>query len=93
MSDKLSPQAAGELQKMAVPIDEKADGFTVHGPLRLRGAEVNSHDDHRLAMSLAIAGLVADSPTQIEQAQSAHDSFPGFVEAFQTLGADMSWEG
>jgi len=82
---------AGELRKMGVPIDEKEDGFTIHGPLRLHGTTVDSHDDHRLAMSLAVAGLVADGPTWIENAQSAHDSFPGFVEAMQALGADMKW--
>jgi 5-enolpyruvylshikimate-3-phosphate synthase len=43
-------------------------------------------------MSLAIAGLVADRPTLVEDAQCAHDSFPGFVEAMQALGADMAWE-
>jgi 3-phosphoshikimate 1-carboxyvinyltransferase len=83
---------AGELQKMAVPIEEKTDGFTIHGPLRPQGADVNSHDDHRLAMSLAVAGLIAKSPTRIEGAQCAHDSFPGFVRAMQALGADMAWE-
>jgi 3-phosphoshikimate 1-carboxyvinyltransferase len=83
---------AGELKKMGVPINEKTDGFTINGPLRLNGAKVNSHDDHRLAMSLAVAGLAAKSPTQIEDAQCAHDSFPGFVEAMQALGANMAWE-
>ena len=83
---------AGELRKMAVPFEESADGFSIHGPLRLQGAVVDSHDDHRLAMSLAVAGLLADSPTQIENAQSAHDSFPGFVTAMQALGAEMQWE-
>lgn len=83
---------AGELRKMAVPVDEKADGFSVHGPLHLQGAQVDSHDDHRLAMSLAVAGLVAQSPTTIINAQCAHDSFPGFVEAMQALGANMVWE-
>jgi 3-phosphoshikimate 1-carboxyvinyltransferase len=82
---------AGELRKMGVPIDEKEDGFTIHGPLHLHGTTVDSHDDHRLAMSLAVAGLVADGPTWIMNAQSAHDSFPGFVETMQALGADMKW--
>ena len=83
---------AGELRKMGVPITEKADGFAVEGPVRLQGAAVDSHDDHRLAMSLAVAGLVANSPSWIENAQSARDSFPGFVEVMQALGATMAWE-
>lgn len=83
---------AGELQKMGVPIEEKADGFSVNGPLRPQGAEVDSHDDHRLAMSLAIAGLVATGETLVHDAGCARDSFPGFVETMQKLGAQMSWD-
>lgn len=82
---------AGELKKMGVPFKEKPDGFTVDGPKRLRGAEVDSHDDHRLAMSLAVAGLVAESETLVRDAGCAQDSFPGFVETMQQLGAQMSW--
>jgi len=80
-----------ELGKYGVPIHERPDGFTVSGPVRLHGAEVESHDDHRLAMSLAVAGLVADSQTVVQDAGCAHDSFPGFVETMQWLGADMEW--
>ncbi len=82
---------AGELKKMGVPIQEKADGFAVDGPQRLHGAEVNSHDDHRLSMSLAVAGLVAESETLVHDAGCAQDSFPGFAETMQQLGAQMSW--
>jgi 3-phosphoshikimate 1-carboxyvinyltransferase len=82
---------AGELQKMGVQITEHADGFTVDGPIRPSGAEVNSHDDHRLGMSLAIAGLVANSPTVVHDAGCIADSFPGFVELMQSLGAHMEW--
>jgi 3-phosphoshikimate 1-carboxyvinyltransferase len=74
-----------------VPIEERPDGFTISGPLRLQGTEAESHDDHRLAMSLAIAGLVADSPTTVIDAQCARDSFPGFVETMTAIGADMTW--
>lgn len=82
---------AGELGKMGVPITERADGFTVSGPLRLHGAVMDSHDDHRLAMSLAVAGLAGDSPTTILDAECARDSFPGFVETMAAIGADMAW--
>ncbi len=82
---------AGELQKMGVPIEERMDGFAVDGPLRPQGAEVNSHDDHRLAMSLAIAGLVAEGETLIHDVGCTRDSFPGFVETMQKLGAQMEW--
>ncbi len=82
---------AGELRKMGVAITEQADGFSVTGPTRLHGAEVDSHDDHRLGMSLAVAALLADSPTLIHQADCVADSFPGFVETMQDLGANMTW--
>jgi 3-phosphoshikimate 1-carboxyvinyltransferase len=82
---------AGELRKMGVDLTEKPDGFTVHGPIRPHGAVVDSHDDHRLGMSLAVAGLVATSPTTIQNAHCVADSFPGFVETMQALGANMVW--
>lgn len=82
---------AGELAKMGVTMDEKPDGFTIEGPIRLSGAEVDSHDDHRLGMSLAIAALVANSPTTITEANCIADSFPGFVETMNSLGAKMEW--
>jgi 3-phosphoshikimate 1-carboxyvinyltransferase len=82
---------AGELRKMGVAIREQEDGFTVRGPTRLRGAEVNSHGDHRLGMALAVAGLVADGPTIVHDAGCIADSFPGFVATMKTLGAEMAW--
>jgi len=72
-------------------MDETPDGFSIEGPIRLNGAEVDSHDDHRLGMTLAIAGLIADSPTTINEANCIADSFPGFVETMQALGAHMEW--
>ena len=88
--DRISVFAA-ELGKFGVSIEERADGFTVSGPVRLHGAEVDSHDDHRLAMSLAVAGLVGGSPTTVLDAECARDSFPGFVETMAAIGADMAW--
>jgi 3-phosphoshikimate 1-carboxyvinyltransferase len=81
----------GELAKMGVTMDEHPDGFTIEGPIHLQGAEVESHDDHRLGMSLAVAALVANSPTIIGEANCIADSFPGFVETMNALGARMEW--
>jgi len=80
---------AGELQKMGVHIDEHPDGFTVKGPSRLQGVDVDSHGDHRLGMALAIAGLVGTSPTRVHHAECIADSFPGFVGAMGSLGAQI----
>ena len=82
---------AQELGKMGAVLDEAPDGFSVRGPLRLKGAEVDSHMDHRLAMALAVAGLVARGETCIRRAEVIDDSFPGFVEVMQGLGAEMAW--
>jgi 3-phosphoshikimate 1-carboxyvinyltransferase len=90
--DRISMLAA-ELRRMGVQMAELPDGFTVTGPARLQGAAVDSHDDHRLGMSLAVAGLIANSPTLIHDADCVADSFPGFVETMQSLGAKMAWVG
>ena len=82
---------AGELRKMAAPIQEHPDGFTVNGPIRLQGAQVDSHGDHRLGMALAVAGLAATEPTRVDNADCIADSFPGFVETMLALGANIHY--
>jgi 3-phosphoshikimate 1-carboxyvinyltransferase len=82
---------AAELRRLGVAIEERDDGFTVTGPCRLNGAEVDSHGDHRLAMALAVAGLVATSPTTVRDADCLADSFPGFVETMRAIGARLEW--
>ena len=77
----------GELQKMGAKIDSLPDGFIIEGPTPLRGTTVDSHGDHRLAMSLAVAGLVARGNLLIKHAECISDSFPGFIEIMQHLGA------
>ncbi len=83
---------AAELRKLGATVTEAPDGFTITGPQHLHGAEVESHDDHRLAMSLAVAGLVASDSIWINDAQCARDSFPEFVSTMRSLGASMAWE-
>jgi 3-phosphoshikimate 1-carboxyvinyltransferase len=81
-----------ELRKMGASIDERPDGMLIHGPTRLRGAVVGCHRDHRLAMALAVAGLVAEGETVVRSAEAIDDSFPGFVETMQALGAAIGWD-
>jgi 3-phosphoshikimate 1-carboxyvinyltransferase len=69
-----------------VAIEATPDGFVVDGTKScLRGATVNSHGDHRIAMSLAIAGLIADQPTYIDNAEAVNISYPEFWNTIQTL--------
>lgn len=83
---------AGELRKMGAEITELPDGFSVEGVQKLRGAVVDSHDDHRIGMSLAVAALVAEGETTILDAACVHDSFPGFENVLQQLGVDLTWQ-
>jgi 3-phosphoshikimate 1-carboxyvinyltransferase len=80
-----------ELSKLGARIEPKPDGFVVHGPVQLKGATVSGRGDHRLAMSLAVAGLVADGETVVEGWRVIEDSFPGFPDLLKGLGADVSW--
>lgn len=89
-TDRIAVMAT-ELRKLGAVIEEHADGFRVEGPQKLHGALVQGHDDHRVAMALAVAGLVAEGETVIEDAACVEDSFPGFVETLHALGADMEW--
>ena len=81
-SDRIATMAI-ELTKMGAAITETPDGLIIRGSgaratRRLRGASCHSHGDHRVAMSLAIAGLVTDAPTRIEDVGCIDTSFPGF---------------
>ncbi len=77
-SDRIAAMVS-ELGKMGVDISETPDGMEINGGKQLHGAEVESFDDHRIAMSLAIAGLVAQGKTVIAHAESAAISYPSFV--------------
>jgi 3-phosphoshikimate 1-carboxyvinyltransferase len=79
-SDRIAT-TVGELGRLGAAVTETADGFIVEGPTRLRGTRCQSHGDHRIAMMLAIAGLIAAGETMIEGAECVDVSFPGFFDA------------
>ena len=70
------------LRVMGAQVEEFEDGLAIPGRQRLHGGVIKSYGDHRIAMAFAVAGLVAAGETQIEGAECASVSFPGF---FQTL--------
>jgi 3-phosphoshikimate 1-carboxyvinyltransferase len=74
-----------ELIKMGVRIEERPDGMSIPGGQRFRGTRVVSGGDHRMAMALAVAGLVADGETVIEDTACVQTSFPTFVATVNTL--------
>lgn len=85
-SDRIAT-TAGELRRLGANIAETPDGFIVEGPTRLRGARCQSHGDHRIAMMLAVAGLIAEGETTIEGAECVEVSYPGFFGELAALSA------
>jgi 3-phosphoshikimate 1-carboxyvinyltransferase len=88
---------ASELTKMGVAIEERPDGFRVAGRrpgpgAPFRGARVSSWGDHRLAMALVVAGLLADGPTIVEGIGCIATSYPDFVAACRMLAGDDAVE-
>ena len=76
---------ATQLSHMGAKITEHADGLEIQGGYPLAGTEVASHDDHRIAMSLAIAALQASGTTTIKEASAANISYPNFFESLQQI--------
>jgi 3-phosphoshikimate 1-carboxyvinyltransferase len=70
---------------MGADLDVLEDGWEVRGPTRLRGAAVDSAGDHRVAMALGVAGLLADGVTEIDGAEAVSISYPGFWTDLETL--------
>lgn len=83
-SDRLAVLAR-ELGRMGVAVAERPDGLVVEGPARWRGAVVQSQGDHRMAMALAVAGLVAAGETVVEDAGCIATSFPTFPDVLNAL--------
>jgi len=89
-SDRIAAMAEG-LRALSVAVDETEDGAVVHGG-RLYGGKVNSHGDHRIAMSFAVAGTVAEWAVRIEDTAAVGTSFPGFVDSMRSLGVNIETE-
>ncbi|NOX20543.1 MAG: 3-phosphoshikimate 1-carboxyvinyltransferase [Nitrospirae bacterium] len=83
-SDRISTMAR-ELSKMGVEVEEFPDGMSIKGPVKLKGAQLNSHHDHRVAMALSVAALVAEGESVIEGTEAVDISFPGFYEVLRRL--------
>ena len=79
-----------EFDKMGVTINLKGDEMIIHGGGKVKGADVDSHHDHRIAMACAVAALKADSEMVIDEAQAVKKSYPDFYEDLKKLGADVS---
>lgn len=85
-SDRLAGIAAG-LTALGADVRVDDDEIQITGPSELRGAATDSLDDHRLAMTFAVAGLIARGETTVRQADSAAVSYPGFFAELERVQA------
>jgi 3-phosphoshikimate 1-carboxyvinyltransferase len=83
-SDRIAA-VAGNLRLMGAEVEERPDGLTIPGGQALHGAELDSFDDHRIAMAFAVAALRAEGETVIENAAAAAISYPAFFESLEEL--------
>jgi 3-phosphoshikimate 1-carboxyvinyltransferase len=75
-----------ELQKLGANIEEQPDGMLIHGPTKLVGTTVESpRGDHRIAMTLAVASLIAEGETVVQNADAVESSFPNFAELLEQI--------
>jgi 3-phosphoshikimate 1-carboxyvinyltransferase len=85
-SDRIAGIAAG-LGALGARVGVDGDDITIDGPTRLSGASTQTLDDHRLAMTFAVAGLIASGSTTVDRADSAAVSYPGFFTELERLRA------
>ena len=83
-SDRIKAMAT-ELKKMGVELKEYPDGIAIKGKAILKGAKVESYNDHRVAMAFAIAGLIAEGETVINNPECVDISFPEFFSVLKSL--------
>jgi 3-phosphoshikimate 1-carboxyvinyltransferase len=87
-SDRISAMADG-LRQLGIDVVETPDGAVIQGG-RFSGGEVDSYHDHRVAMSLAVAGTVADGEVLIRGVDNVDTSFPGFRDLMSSLDAKIT---
>jgi 3-phosphoshikimate 1-carboxyvinyltransferase len=83
-SDRISTTVQN-LRAMGAEVEEFNDGLRVAGPTRLRGAKIEPHGDHRIAMAFSVAGLLAEGETEINEPECVAVSFPEFFELLESV--------
>jgi 3-phosphoshikimate 1-carboxyvinyltransferase len=86
--DRLSA-VASELKKLGADIEEKEDGLIIKGKKELIGGEVDSFNDHRIAMALAVAAIRCKEPVTIRDSGCIKKSYPTFWEHYKMLGGKL----
>lgn len=85
--DRISAVAT-ELTKMGADIEEHEDGLIIHQS-KLKGTKLHGYDDHRMVMSLAIAGMASDGETLVDTAESVSVTYPTFPDDMKALKAEL----
>jgi 3-phosphoshikimate 1-carboxyvinyltransferase len=83
-SDRIAAMAS-ELIKLGVGVEELEDGLVIEGRGKFQSSAVQSHGDHRIAMSLAVAGLSTEREITVSDAACINTSFPGFIKMLESL--------
>lgn len=91
-SDRLAAMAK-ELSTLGASVTEEEDSLTVDGGHSLKGAPVSAHNDHRIAMSMAIAASVCSGEMTIDNAECVRKSAPDFWEEYRSLGGSFTFSG
>lgn len=86
-TDRIQSMTEG-LRRMGIHVDEHDDGMVVT-PGVLTGTRVRGYRDHRTVMAFALAGLLAEGSTEVEDAEAIGKTFPNFVELMKSVGATM----
>jgi 3-phosphoshikimate 1-carboxyvinyltransferase len=86
-SDRISATVSG-LKALGAEITETEDGMIIHGTGKLDGGEVQSYHDHRIAMTMGIAGLIASGNTTISNAEAAEISYPSFWDELNNISVE-----
>lgn len=79
----------GELAKLGAQVEELPDGLVIHESALHASSDLDSHDDHRIVMALAIAATQVNGVSTIHAAEAASVTFPGFVDALKRVGGKV----
>lgn len=88
-SDRIAVMARG-LTALGARVDEREAGVIIEGGQRLRGGTIDSHGDHRVAMSFSVASLIADGPIEIRDTAAVATSFPNFLDVAAACGLSVT---
>ena len=85
-TDRIAAMAKN-LRRAGVPVEEIPDGMTITGVPTLAGCQAESFGDHRIAMSMLVAGLAATGETSVDDTECIATSFPGFLELLNAVAS------